>query len=179
GAAWTQGLLGGAVALSGDGGHVALAEDLLAGASAYSVATWIRLDGQPASWTRVFDFGTGVTANMFLTPRSDSGSLRFAITAGGGGAEQRISADPLPADRWVHVAVTYGGGTAVLYVDGVEAGRNAAVTVEPRHFGNHIRAAYIGRSQYADPYLKAAVDDFRVYGKALSQAEVSALAQGT
>ncbi|WP_244187738.1 LamG domain-containing protein [Streptomyces regalis] len=38
-------------------------------------------------------------------------------------------------------------------------------------------AAPVGSS--ADPYLKAAVDDFRVYGRALSQAEVAALAQGT
>jgi hypothetical protein len=49
------------------------------------------------------------------------------------------------------VAVTYGGGTAVLYVDGAEAGRNAKVTVEPRYFGNRIRAGYVGRSENADP----------------------------
>ncbi|MEV5175399.1 LamG domain-containing protein [Streptomyces flaveolus] len=114
---------------------------------------------------------------MFLTPLSDAGTLRYAITAAGGGAEQRVDADPLPTDRWVHVAVAYGSGTAVLYVDGREAGRNSAVTVEPRTFGNHIRAAYIGRSQYPDPYLKGAVDDFRVYGHDLGPAEVTALAQ--
>ena len=56
------------------------------------MATWVRLDGQPDYWTRIFDFGTGVTANMFLTPRSDAGTLRYAITAGGGGAEQRVDA---------------------------------------------------------------------------------------
>ncbi|MEU5597621.1 beta-L-arabinofuranosidase domain-containing protein [Streptomyces sp. NPDC020298] len=179
GAAWVQGRSGGAVALDGTDGHVALADDLLAGASVYSVATWVNLSGQPAAWTRIFDFGTGVTANMFLTPLSDAGTLRYAITAGGGGAEQRINADPLPTDRWVHVAVTYGTGTAVLYVDGKEAGRNTAVTVEPRYFGNHIRAAYIGRSQYSDPYLKAAVDDFRVYGRTLTPAEVAALASAS
>ncbi|MFD8717490.1 beta-L-arabinofuranosidase domain-containing protein [Streptomyces sp. NPDC059629] len=177
GAAWTTGHLAGAVALDGTDGHVALAEDLLAGASAYSVTTWVNLSGQPAGWSRVFDFGTGVTANMFLTPLSDAGTLRYAITAGGAGAEQRIDADPLPDDRWVHVALTYGAGTAVLYVDGRETGRNTAVTVEPRHFGNHIRANYIGRSQYADPYLKASVDDFRVYGRTLTPAEVTALAE--
>ncbi|MGW7407650.1 LamG domain-containing protein [Streptomyces sp. NPDC054833] len=165
--------------LDGNDGHLALGEDLLAGASAYSVATWVSLTGQPATWSRVFDFGTGVSANMFLTPRSDAGTLRYAITAGGGGAEQRIDADPLPTDRWVHVAVTYGAGTAVLYVDGREVGRNAVVTVEPRYFGNHIRNGCIGRSQYPDPYLKAAVDDFRVYGRTLTVAEVTALAQGT
>ncbi|MFJ4525519.1 LamG domain-containing protein [Streptomyces sp. NPDC088810] len=101
----------------------------------------------------------------------------YAITAGGGGAEQRIDAGPLPADRWVHVAVAYGSGTAVLYVDGRETGRNTGVTVELRNFGNHIRAAYIGRSQYPDPYLKGAVDDFRVHGRTLTPAEVTALAR--
>ncbi|MER6383015.1 LamG-like jellyroll fold domain-containing protein [Streptomyces sp. NPDC001250] len=179
GAAWAQGHIGGAVTLDGTDGHVALAEDLLAGASAYSVATWVNLAGQPATWSRIFDLGTGVSANMFLTPLSDAGTLRYAITTSGGGAEQRIDAAPLPTDRWVHVSVTYGSGTAVLYADGHEVGRNTAVTVEPRYFGNHIRSAYIGRSQYPDPYLKAAVDDFRVYGRTLTAAEVAALAQGS
>ncbi len=178
GASWTTGKTGGAVALNGTDGHVKLAADLLAGASAYTVATWVRLDGQPAAWSRIFDIGTGVTANMFLTPRSDDGKLRYAITAGGGGSEQRIDADPLPTGEWVHVAVAYGDGTAVLYVGGREAGRNDKVTVEPSWFGNHIRAAYIGKSQYPDPYLKAAVDDFRVYGKTLTAAEVASLALG-
>jgi len=169
---------GGAVALDGTDGHVALAEDLLAGASAYSVATWVRLDGEPRTWSRIFDIGTGTSANLFLTPRSGEGTLRYAITAGGSGGEQRIDVDPLPVDRWVHVAVTYGDGTAILYVDGAEAGRNAEVTVEPRFFGNHIRAAYIGRSQYSDPFVKGAADDFRVYGKTLTAAEVAELAGG-
>ncbi|MFI6359338.1 LamG domain-containing protein [Streptomyces sp. NPDC050743] len=86
--------------------------------------------------------------------------------------------DPLPTGRGVRLAVTYGSGAAVLYVDGREAGRNTAVTVEPRYSGNHIRAAYVGKSQYPDPCLKAAVDDFRVCGKTLTAAEVRALAQG-
>ncbi|MGP3982408.1 beta-L-arabinofuranosidase domain-containing protein [Streptomyces sp. KR80] len=179
GASWTtSGRIGGGVTLDGTGGYVDLADDILAGASAYTVATWVKLDGQPGAWSRIFDIGTGVTANMFLTPLSGDGTLLYAITAGGGGAEQRINADPLPTGRWVHVAVTYGSGTAVLYVDGKEAGRNANITVEPRYFSNHIRAAYIGKSQYgADPYLKGAVDDFRVYGKTLTATEIKALTQ--
>lgn len=62
-----------------------------------------------------------------------------------------VDAGPLPADRWVHVFVTYGSGTAVPYVDGREAGRNTDITVEPRDFGNHIRSGYLGRSRYPDP----------------------------
>lgn len=32
-------------------------------------------------------------------------------------------------------------------------------------------------SQYPDPYLKGALDDFRVYGRTLTAAEVTTLAQ--
>ncbi|MEV5175398.1 hypothetical protein AB0L10_30950 [Streptomyces flaveolus] len=54
--------LAGGAHTGGADGHVVLAEDLLAGASAYSVAAWVKLTGQPAAWSRVFDFGTGVSA---------------------------------------------------------------------------------------------------------------------
>jgi hypothetical protein len=75
------------------------------------------------------------------------------------------------------VGVTYGGGTALLCVDAAEAGRNSRVTVGPRCFGSHRRAVCVGRSRYADPHLKASVDDFRVYGRVLTAEEVTAPAR--
>jgi DUF1680 family protein len=179
GAAWTAGKLGGAVALDGANGYVALPEGVITGAIAYSVAAWVKLDTL-ATWSRIFDFGTGTGANMFLTPRSGANTLRYAITIGGAGGEQQINAAPLTPGAWTHVAVTYdGSGVGILYVDGQEVGRNTAMQVVPQWFGSHVTRNYIGKSQYADPYLKGAVDDFRVYGRTLSPAEVSALAQGT
>jgi DUF1680 family protein len=180
GATWTAGRGGGAVAFDGKDGYVRLADDLLAGASAYSVVTWVKLDGKPEPGARLFDFGTGQTAYMYLTPRTDDGKLRYAITTLGGPGEQQIDSDPLPTGRWVHVAVTYRDRTAVLYVDGKEVGRETNLYSEPRYFSNHIRAAYIGKSQYGtDPYLKGEIDDFRVYGKTLTSTEVAALARPT
>ncbi|MCX6377053.1 MAG: hypothetical protein NTU88_13650 [Armatimonadetes bacterium] len=38
---------------------------------------------------------------------------------------------------------------------------------------------YIGRSQYSDPYLYGLVDDFRIYGRALSASEITQLYNGT
>lgn len=175
GASWTTGKIGGGVLLDGVNGHVKIADDVLAGASAYSVATWVRLDEAPRAWTRVFDIGTGTTASMFLTPRADNGKTRFAVTTNGAGGEQRIDIDMLPTGQWLHLAVTYGSGTAILYLNGSEVGRNTNVTSEPRQFGNHLRAGFIGRSQYNDPFFKGAIDDFRVYGKTLTAAEVTAL----
>jgi hypothetical protein len=174
GASWSAG----AVQLNGADGHVVLPAGIINGATAYSVATRVRLDAA-ATWSRIFDFGTGTTANMFLTPNSGANTLRYAITAGGADGEQQINASALPVGSWHHVAVTYGNGVGILYVDGVEVGRNSAMTVQPVSFGNDIRLNYLGRSQYADPYLHGALDDFRLYGRTLSPSEVAKLATGT
>lgn len=175
GTSWTTGRLGGAVALDGTSGYVRLPDGVVNGATAYSVATWVNLRTAPM-WSRVFDFGTGTTAYMFLTPASGDNTLRYAITSGGAGGEQQINASPLPTGSWQHVAVTYAEGTGILYVNGVEVGRNTAMSVQPVWFGNDIKQNYLGKSQYADPYLAGALDDFRLYGRALTPDEVAALA---
>ena len=174
GATWVAGRTGNAVNLSGTSQYVALPSGVLVGAAATTVTAWVRLD-TVATWQRVFDFGTGGTVNMFLTPRSSSGTARFAITTSGSGGEQRINAPAaLPTGAWTHVAVTLGGGLGVLYVNGSEVARNAAMTITPAALGS-TNQNWIGRSQYADPYLDGAVDGFRVYSRALSASEVSAL----
>ncbi|MGC7096048.1 beta-L-arabinofuranosidase domain-containing protein [Amycolatopsis lurida] len=175
GAGWTTGRTGGAVDLGGAGAHVVLPAGLLTGATAFSVAAWVRLN-TVATWARVFDFGTGTGSYLFLTPRSSAGGARFAITTGGAGAEQRIdAAAPLPTGVWTHVAVTQAGDLGVLHVNGAEVARNAAMTLRPAALGSTSQN-WIGRSQYAgDPGLDGAVDSFRVYGRALTTAEIAGL----
>ncbi|MEK5239606.1 LamG-like jellyroll fold domain-containing protein [Paenibacillus sp. FSL L8-0470] len=80
----------------------------------------------------------------------------------------------LPAGEWKHVAVTLTGTQGVLYIDGVEAGRNDHMTLRPSDLGK-TKNNYIGKSQFADPYFDGLVDDFRIYSRALSAAEIAAL----
>ena len=59
----------------------------------------VRLAGK-AAWTAGHTGGAvALDGTAFLTPRRDAGTLRYAITAGGGGAERRIDADPLTTGR--------------------------------------------------------------------------------
>jgi hypothetical protein len=124
----------------------------------------------------VFDFGTGATANMFLTPASDAGTARFGITSSGAAGEQRINAAAaLPVGVWTHVAVTLSGSVGILYLNGVESARNAAMTLRPSSLGGTTQN-WIGRSQYAgDPYLDGAVDSLRLYSRVLTAAEIANL----
>jgi DUF1680 family protein len=164
-----------ALELSGSNSYAALPAGILAGATDFTVALRVRIDTL-TTWSRVFDFGTGTAASMFLTPRSGSGTARFAITTGGSGVEQRIDAPAaLPTGAWTHVAVTRSGNLGVLYVNGAEAARNTALTLSPAALGATTQN-WLGRSQYADPYLDGALDDVRLHRRALSAAEISALA---
>ncbi|GAB3831303.1 beta-L-arabinofuranosidase domain-containing protein [Dactylosporangium cerinum] len=169
---YVTGRTGSAVNLNGSNGYVALPSGILSGATNFSVALWVRVDVL-ANWARVFDFGSGTGVNMFLTARSGSGTARFAITATGAGGEQRIDAPTaLPAGAWTHVAVTRNGNLGVLYVNGAEVARNTGLTLSPANLGATTQN-WVGRSQYADPYLDGAVDSLRIYSRALTATEVA------
>lgn len=172
---WVAGRLGNAVSLSGSSQYVALPAGILSGATAFTIATWVRLD-TIANWARVFDFGSGTGTSMFLTARNGSGVARFAITTGGAGGEQRIDApSALPTGVWTHVAVTGSGGVGILYINRSEVARNTGMTLSPASLGSTTQN-WIGRSQYgSDPYLDGAVDDLRLYSRALSASEITGL----
>jgi hypothetical protein len=166
----------GAVKLNGTADHVELPAGIVAGLADVTVAAWVNPAGTPF-WSRVFDFGTGTSTYMFLTVNSGAGP-RFAITTSGSGGEQRLSTTgQLPLGTWTHLAVVLAGGTGTLCVNGVPAATNPAMTLRPADLGATPRN-WIGRSQFADPYLNATVDDVQIYDRGLTAAEVAALAGG-
>lgn len=173
---WVLGRSGNSVDLSGASSqYVTLPSGIVSSLSTCTIAFWANLDSI-SNWQRFFDFGTGTTKYMFLTPTySSTGKIRFAITTSGSTAEQRIEGTAaFPATGWHHVAVTLNGSTGTLYVDGVQVGQNAAMTLTPSSLGTTTQN-YIGKSQYADPYLNGRMDDFRIYSRALSASEVASL----
>jgi hypothetical protein len=171
------GINGIAIDLDGVNDHIQLPAGIVNGLNSATIAAWVKLDSID-TWTRIFDFGSGTSVNMFLTPRSGiTGLPVFAITTSGNGGEQRISSDtPIAANAWTHVAVTLGGGTGVLYINGAEVGRNSAMTLALSALGA-TNQNYIGRSQYGgDGYLNGLVDEFRIYDDALTTAAIANLA---
>ncbi|GAA2883906.1 glycoside hydrolase family 127 protein [Streptosporangium fragile] len=172
GATWTT---DGAVALDGKGGHVALPAGLITGLAELTVSVWVRLEAI-ANSARVFDLGFHKQTYMFLTPRTGLGKARFAMKICGMEGEDVIDAGgPLPVGTWTHVAVTIGDGTGILYVDGAETGRNAALVMSPLVLGATTQN-FLGRSQNTShPHLNGQVDDFRVYNHALAASDIAAL----
>ena len=150
--------------------------------TAVTIATWVNITTD-RTWARVWDFNnTSTTGYMFLTTNQGMAtppSVRFAITTTNNGAEQTINGTgQVSTGAWHHIVVVLGTGTTytgTLYVDGVSVATNAAMTLRPSSLGNTANN-WIGRSAFtADPYFGGLVDDFRVYNRALTAAEVTAL----
>jgi len=168
------------------GGYVRVPASLqtMGATTAITITLWVYVrTGRP--WARIFDFNnSSTTGYMFLTAQqglSSPNSPRFAITLTSNNAEEIINMTTpavLSTGVWHHFAVVLGAGatyTGTLYIDKVAVGSNNAMTLRPSSIGN-TAANYIGRSAYpADPYLDGYVDDFRIYKRALTAPEISAL----
>ncbi|HTL72299.1 MAG TPA: LamG-like jellyroll fold domain-containing protein, partial [bacterium] len=173
----TNGLGGNAVALNGANQYASLPANVTVPLGDFTISTWVKLNSVD-TWSRIFDFGSGSSYYMFLTPKSGTGNARFAIKAGSV-AEQDIDATiPLPANAWTHVAVSRQGNYVVLYVNGVAVGTNASMTTYP----SQLRGTWqnwLGRSQFSsDPYLNGLIDDFRIYSVGLPASDIQSLYTG-
>jgi len=169
-----------------DGGYVSIPSLPPLAPGAMTIACWVYLTSD-VGWQRVFHLGLDAPTPlkyMFLTTHQAAAapaSVRFTIsTTGTAMAEDIDMTSPalLTLNAWHHVAVTLASGspyTGTLYIDRARAGANARMTVHPADLGATDRN-FIGKSPFAqDPYLSGIIDDFRVYRRALTAAEIAAL----
>jgi hypothetical protein len=183
----------GFVELDGNDDYVDLPNGLISSLDAVTFEAWVRWDGNAVGrWQRVFDFGTNnlgeipgpgggpFTANaspfIQLSPQiseSSGGTMRVTVFDGVGGDNLAYVDGPsMEVGRWVHTAVTYdpAAGWVVLYVDGGERSREPmtmplSTIVDVNN--------WLGRSNWSpDPGFDGAIDEFRLYDRALTPAEV-------
>ncbi|MET7689211.1 family 43 glycosylhydrolase [Streptomyces sp. NPDC005483] len=184
--AFGTGVQGGSFKMSGDATgspYVKIPSGVLKGAGSVTVSTYAKWKGG-SSFQWLFGLGPDSNTYLFATPSNGGNSLYSAITKASWSAESKLTAgSQLTPGEWRHVTVTLDGasGTMVLYVDGVEAARTTT-TIKPSELydANKDYSGYIGRSLYAgDPSFGGEVDDFRIYDRALSAAEVMELSGNT
>ena len=165
----TEGKIGSSIKLNGRNNFVQL-PTTIANHQEITVATWVYFDGG-SSLQHIFDFGSGESDRMFLTPNSASGELYFGIKTNG--VEESLSTTSLSAGAWHHVAVTLNSSLASLYVDGVLVDESNSIVNSPLDFKPALN--YIGRSQYSGSLFDGNIDDFRVYNYALTVDEIKKL----
>ena len=137
-----------------------------------TIATWVKWDGG-AGWQRIFDFGNDTNEYMFLSPASPNGQMRFGITTDSFGEEYILETDQLVVGEWVHLTLTLGGNTGILYINGV-AKVAGQILPDPSDFNPTNN--FIGKSQWAaDPLFNGSIADFRIFDYALDSQQVAEL----
>ncbi|MCS3795096.1 RICIN domain-containing protein [Niastella sp. OAS944] len=163
--------------------YATLPTGIVSSLSDFTISTWVKMDTL-ANWMRVFDFGNSTTQYMFLTVQAGtttvngvrSSIVRYAIK--NGGTELNVSAPyAFPLGTWVQLAVTQSGNTARLYINGSLVSTNTALNIKPSQLtatgtttGTTLN--YLGKSQFNDPIFNGSIDEFKIYKRALSDAEI-------
>jgi hypothetical protein len=175
--AWTSGRRRGALSFDGVDDYVELPKSSkMYFPGAFTVAAWVNLAELPSS-----KFGMYIAADYRETGDRSSLALRILPT----GAVQFFwqheddlgchasSSRGIVPGRWTHVAGVYDGVARRVYLDGLPAGENAM----PQQRADMGAPLSIGRpGAYNGLYFRGRIDDVRLYARALSAAEIKALA---
>lgn len=170
-ATWTTGHTGGGITNTSTGQGAGAA--FVGPSAAITMMAWIQPLDLPVGGSRLamglFQTG-GNTDVAFFTERGDFGSpnvLQCNLRIGG--SLNAIHGPALSVGAWVHVAVTFNGSTAVLYVNGsLHTSSSISGTLST---GDRLTVAGTdpGNSYDSD----VVIDDARLYNSALDAAQVA------
>ncbi|HOY59968.1 MAG TPA: hypothetical protein PK640_17765, partial [Verrucomicrobiota bacterium] len=145
--------------------------------SQITVAAWVRIDQLDGGvWAPVLCKSTNSSnlagTRQYCFDPYGAGTAVSAVMLGDG--IMCAISNPVPLGRWCHWALTYGEGGLVAYVDGTEVTRGPhtgplPVNNDPLQIGRDIPGSV--------EYLIGAIDDLRIYNRALSASEVRLLYQ--
>jgi hypothetical protein len=174
GVSWVAGRYGSAVSLDGVDDYLPVpnSASLDVSGSALTLSAWLN----PASIS-----GDSVVLGKFwnLTMSSpyyqyglelDGGTVPHFYVGTAGGLTGAAMGSALPHGQWSHLAVVFNGTQAQFYVNGTLVATRpltASITAQ----GNQLR---IGADANTQQFYKSAIDDLRIYKRALTASEVQA-----
>jgi len=178
GPSWVTGKFGGGLSFDGVDDFVEVAHSDAYLLSEGTVAFWFKTDtvvgsqGLFSKDSNGFDTGGHLTISI----QNSRVSVRIQST----GASFEVESGVVQTDRWYHVALTFGSGGLMLYVDGVSFTGDAYTggligNREPIAIG---AASWRSDNLVVGPtsdYFGGVIDDVRIYNRALTSAEVIAI----
>ncbi|MBI3857746.1 MAG: hypothetical protein HY293_18855, partial [Planctomycetes bacterium] len=166
---WVEGKIGGGLQGTGDksGVEVADAEDLrLTGDLTLSI--WVKRTAESGDWVCILGRGTAAQRNFGIW--LEAGTRKYMYQQYGGADINVFGQKLIEQGKWIHLAVT-------IESDNVRVFYNGELDAESKRPGRSFGGAGalgIGQAM-AHTGLNGAVDDVRIYSRALSADEIRAL----
>ncbi|MCR4580569.1 MAG: LamG domain-containing protein [Treponema sp.] len=170
---YTDGKNGKALLLNGAEQFIDLNQAILTG-NGFTFSAWVKSNGM-ADWSRIFDMGDAGGNDWWLGKEGGSGKIRLDVNNAKGSVS--VTGPVLEDGVWTHIAVTIGDEVASLFVNGKLVMNNGSQAL-PTDLLNGFKGAYIGRSNWPDPYAIAEFDDVLFASRAYSETEVASLYKG-
>lgn len=134
-----------------------------------TLSAWVYWNGGNAN-QRVFDFGSEVEKFMMLTFAGGNNITFQMTTSRVNEGTITLSGPVMPTATWTHLAVTFNGETATLYVNGRPVASGSSPRLSPM-FSQPF--CYLGRSMWNnDAYFSGRIDNFRIYNYGLTGKEI-------
>ena len=176
-ATWTDGMIGGAVLLDGEGDYVNCGNDNSFNITAtVSLAAWIQPDIGFAypDWSGIIMRGGPNLDTFAFYYNGNTENLGFKTTGTTGSTWMASPAPGLLDGEWHHVAAVYNGSTKMIYMDAQEViSANSTGPIETSD-GNVL----LGAGRDLNPpthYAAGKIDDARIYARDLSLQDIELL----
>ncbi|MEW2043970.1 LamG domain-containing protein, partial [Streptomyces sp. NPDC005534] len=146
------------------------------GAKDFTASLWFRYTATSGEQPLLWMGGIGTTQpQVWVRGEPASGRITGLITTRSGAAAPATTsvrtAGAYNDGQWHHLALRRGGGQLTLSVDGTTVG---AADVPGSVSRNAPFGVHIGQRMDSRAYFTGAIDDVRVYDRALSDAELAA-----
>jgi hypothetical protein len=162
---------GGSLVLDGNfGSYLELPPAILQGYPQVTVDAWVTFN-TAQTWARLWYFGDDRADEFYIAPSVNGGSAHW-ISLGMPFGANTLTISPRFENQTLHVTGVFGNGTLEIYTNGVLEASDHNLTGRVDEVGNWF--SWIGRSPYADPYLNANIDEFRIYRGRLAPDEILA-----
>jgi len=137
-----------------------------------TVSVWIRIDTTPTGTNRIYTKISSSDSGIGLS--IDSSSKAVAFYKGGISAAQIVtSVTTVSLNTWYHIAATFDGNSSFkIFINGVEEDSEVQTGT---NIGINTQSAFIGTRETLVNFFNGQIDDVRVYRRAFTSAEISAL----
>lgn len=170
---WVNGKFGKALDFDGSGDHVIIPDSNSLELAELTLAAWVYLRSYPEDARIISQEVDGDPYSTYSIMMSGGGYTKLEFRIALDNSRKRIPTNAdVPLNEWTHVAATYDGSDAVVYING-------QIDKEEAHSGVLLATdnpVYLGGSEFWDPRLfDGLMDDAVIFNVALSQEDIQDL----